>query len=85
MVVVGNSNFMTNGWIKQQLNQDFFVNTVSWLIGDEKSILSIRPKEQQNRRINLSPQQASIITVLALIFFPLSALVAAIITWWKRR
>ena len=85
MVVVGNSNFATNGWIKQQLNQDFFVNTVSWLIGDEKTIFSIRPKEQQNRRINLSPQQASIITFLALVVFPLGALLTAIIIWWRRR
>jgi ABC-type uncharacterized transport system involved in gliding motility auxiliary subunit len=85
MVVIGNSNFATNGWFQQQLNGDVFLNSVGWLASDEEKILSIRPKEAKNRRLNLTTQQAGIIGWLALLIVPALGFLAAIITWWKRR
>ena len=85
MVVFGNGIFATNGWFQQQLNGDIFLNAVDWLTGEEGQILSIRPREPTDRRINLSPFQAGIISWLAIRIMPLLGFAIAGIIWWRRR
>ena len=85
LVVFGNSTFATNGWFEQQLNGDVFLNSVNWLAGGDEQTLSIRPKEPKNRRINLTPLQAGLISWLALLIVPLFGFVLAALTWWRRR
>jgi ABC-type uncharacterized transport system involved in gliding motility auxiliary subunit len=84
MIVIGNSNFATNGWFQQQLNGDVFLNSVRWLADEEAKVLSIRPKEAKNRRLNLTVIEAGIIGWLALLIIPALGFFAAITTWWKR-
>lgn len=84
MVVIGNGNFATDGWFQQQLNGDFFVNTLAWLGNQDDRTLSISPKEVTNRRINLSGFQASLITWLAIIIIPALGFTVSIVTWWQR-
>ena len=85
LVVIGSATFATNGWLRQQLNGDVFLNSVNWLVNKDKSILSISPKEPTNRRINLSLMQATIIAWTALLIMPLLGLTAAGLIWWKSR
>lgn len=85
LVVIGNSTFATDGWFEQQLNGDVFLNSVEWLSNREQPILSIRAKEAQNRRINLTPFQANLIFALSIIILPLLSLILAAVTWWRRR
>lgn len=85
LVVIGNTTFATNGWFKQQLNEDMFLNTIEWLVGESEEILSISPKEPKNRRLNLTVEQANILGWLALVLVPLGGFLVAIITWWRRR
>lgn len=86
LVVVGSSNFITNGQFQQQLNGDLFTNSVSWLSKqDAPQQLSIRPKEAKNRRINLQAAQANILGITALGLVPLIGFVAAATLWWMRR
>lgn len=85
LVVFGNSAFATDGLIEQQLNGDVFLNSVSWLSKQDEQLLSIRPKEPKNRRINLTPQQAGILGLTALGFVPLVGFGTAVILWWRRR
>ncbi|NES85222.1 MAG: ABC transporter [Moorea sp. SIO2B7] len=85
MVVFGSSTFATNGWFEQQLNGDVFLNSVDWLANDEEKTLSIRPKQQKNRRINITPLEAGIIGWMALLIMPLLGLISAGIAWWRRR
>ncbi len=85
LVVIGNSSFSTNGWFEQQLNGDVFLNSVSWLSNRDNRALSIRPKEQKNRRLNLSPIQAGILGWTGLFIMPLLGLTTAGIMWWRRR
>ncbi|ELS02505.1 ABC-type uncharacterized transport system involved in gliding motility, auxiliary component [Xenococcus sp. PCC 7305] len=85
LVVFGNGTFATNGWFQQQLNGDIFLNSIDWLTGDESQTLSIRPREQTNRRINLSPLQAGIISWLAIRIMPLLSFAIAGTIWWRRR
>ena len=85
LIVVGNSTFATNGWFKQQLNGDFFLNSVSWLVNEDDSSLSIRPREAVDRRLNLTPLQGRILFWLAIVIMPLIGLIGAGVTWWRRR
>jgi len=85
MVVIGNSTFATNQWFGEQLNGDVFLNSVQWLAATEEQPLSIRPKEPKKRRIILNSLQASLISWLSLVIFPLLGIGLAIATWWRRR
>ncbi|BAB77987.1 GldG family protein [Anabaena sp. FACHB-709] len=85
LVVIGNSEFVTNTIFQQQLNGDVFLNSVTWLSQQDQQPLSIRPKEPKNRRMNLSTSQANLLTLSSLFVLPLLGLVTAATIWWKRR
>ncbi|HBL62523.1 MAG TPA: ABC transporter, partial [Cyanobacteria bacterium UBA8803] len=82
LIVYGNSNFASDGWFDQQLNSDVFLNSVSWLSNRNEKTLSIRPKAQQNRRINLTPVQAALLGWTAVGIMPLIGFTAAGVIWW---
>lgn len=84
LVVFGDSNFAINGLFEQQLNGDIFLNSISWLSKHDDQILSIRPKQQQNRRINLTPEQKLALSWSALLM-PLLGFMTAGVIWWLRR
>ncbi|MDJ0697757.1 Gldg family protein [Mastigocoleus sp. MO_188.B34] len=86
LVVIGDSDFATNGLFGQQLNGDIFLNSVTWLSQvDDEQALSIRPKEQKNRRLNLTSTQSFIVSSTSVIVLPLLAFVTAGFLWWLRR
>ena len=85
LIVIGNSSFTTNGWFDQQLNRDVFLNSVSWLSNRDEQTLSIGPREQKNRRINLTGLQGGLLGWTALFIMPLLGLTTAGILWWQRR
>lgn len=85
MVVIGNSSFATDGLFDQQLNGDVFLNSVSWLSKQDSLTLSIRPKEATNRRFNMTVTQQILLTLLALVVFPLLGLIGAGTLWARRR
>ncbi len=86
LVVIGNSDFITNSQFQQQLNGDIFINSVGWLSKQDASQqLSVRPKEAKNRRINLQAVQANILSLTALCFVPLIGFASAVVLWWLRR
>lgn len=85
LVVYGNSNFVTDGVFDQQLNSDVFLNSVSWLSKRDDKTLSIRPKEQKNRRIEITSIQAGLLGWTALAIMPLFGFGAAGVMWWIRR
>ncbi|MBE9046902.1 Gldg family protein [Pleurocapsales cyanobacterium LEGE 10410] len=85
LVVFGSSTFATNGWFEQQLNGDILLNSISWLLRENRDALTLRPQEPANRRLNLGFMQATIISWLALRIMPLIALIAGAWLWWRRR
>ena len=86
LVVIGDSDFVTNGLFQQQLNGDVFLNSVTWLSQlDDSQTLSIRPKEPKNRRLNLAPTQSLILSSISVIVLPLFAFATAGFLWWLRR
>ncbi|MEH2136511.1 GldG family protein [Nostoc sp.] len=85
LVVLGNSNFATDGLFQQQLNGDVFLNSVTWLSQQDQQPLSIRPKEPKNRRISLTTTQGNFLILSSLLILPLIGFAIAVIIWWKRR
>ncbi|HXZ13110.1 MAG TPA: Gldg family protein [Candidatus Sulfotelmatobacter sp.] len=84
LVVIGNSGFAANQWLSQQRNGDLFFNTINWLVQDE-NLISIRPKTQLNRRVNLTAGQASALKWLDLVLLPGVVILSGVYIWWKRR
>lgn len=85
LVVLGTSQFATNGWFQQSLNGDVFLNSVSWLSQGEEETLSIRPKLVTNRRLAMTLPEGRLLLVMALIIFPLFGFFVGGILWWIRR
>jgi ABC-type uncharacterized transport system involved in gliding motility auxiliary subunit len=84
IVVTGTSNFPINAYFPQQGNGNLFLNMVSWLAQDE-DLISIRPKQSDDRRIMLSQSQLSSVKLLAVYLLPGIALFVGIIVVMKRR
>jgi ABC-type uncharacterized transport system involved in gliding motility auxiliary subunit len=84
VVVVGDSDFAANGGLGIQGNRDLFMNTVGWL-SQQENLISIRPKEADDRRITLTSTQQSNITWLSLLIIPGFVFGTGVLTWWRRR
>ena len=84
LAVFGDSDFVTNGFLGIPGNRDLFLNTVNWL-AQQENLISIRPKDPQDRRVSLTADQAKLIFWLAIVIIPGFILAAGVQTWWRRR
>jgi ABC-type uncharacterized transport system involved in gliding motility auxiliary subunit len=84
VAVVGDSDFVANGSLGVSGNKDLFMNTIGWL-SQQENLISIRPKEPDDRRITLTATQQSNITWLSLLIIPGFIFGSGIYTWWRRR
>jgi len=83
-VVVGSSNWVTNNYVRFQGNKDLFLNMMNWLSSDE-DLISIRPKEPEDRRLNMSGRQVSVLFYTSMIFLPLIVIASGFAVWARRR
>lgn len=84
LVVVGDADFASNQLLLQGMNQDLFLNTLAWLVGEEDQI-AVRPNEARAGGLELSMAQGVLVWFLALAGIPGLAVVGAISTWSRRR
>ncbi len=84
VVVVGDSDFAMNNYFRKGANGDLFLNMVSWLAEDE-DLISIRPKDQENRSVQLTRARGKSLFWLAMIFMPAAVLIAGVAVWLRRR
>jgi ABC-type uncharacterized transport system involved in gliding motility auxiliary subunit len=84
LVVIGDSDFASNGVLKFQRNADLFLNSVNWL-AEEEDLISIRPKSATNRSVTMSESQQRTFFWLSVLFMPLAVIGSGIYIWWKRR
>jgi len=85
-VVIGSSTWATNSLAgsRQLGNRDLFSNMVNWLASDEE-LISIRPKEAEERPLNLTTQKLNAMFWLSVVIFPLGVVGFGLAAWWKRR
>jgi ABC-type uncharacterized transport system involved in gliding motility auxiliary subunit len=83
-VVVGSSSWVANRFIAFNGNSDLALNAINWLSSDE-DLISIRPKEQEDRRITMTRAQLNWVRATSQFVLPLVVVIAGVFVWWKRR
>lgn len=85
VVVVGDSEFITNGVVPEGPgNATFLVNTFRWLVGDDDR-LSVVGRPTTIRRLALTEEDTGMIRWVALGLGPLCVLLAGAAVWTTRR
>ncbi|MFN8059119.1 MAG: Gldg family protein [Vicinamibacterales bacterium] len=82
--VFGDSDFASNGAVGIQGNRDLFVNVVNWL-AQQENLISIRAKDPEDRRVNMTADQQFRTAILTVLLIPAIVFVAGIAKWWQRR
>jgi ABC-type uncharacterized transport system involved in gliding motility auxiliary subunit len=83
-VAVGSSGFAANNFLGFNGNRDLVLNMINWLSSDE-DLISIRPKDPEDRRLSLNRAQMNVILYSSVILMPLMVILAGVSVWWKRR
>jgi len=83
-VVVGSSSWVANSFVGFNGNRDLALNAANWLASDE-DLISIRPKEPEDRRITLTKAQMNWIRITSQFLLPLLVVLGGVRVWWRRR
>jgi len=84
IAVFGDSDFVANRYYSLSGNGNFFLNTVNWLT-EESDLISIQPKTQSPRTIQLTPSQGRMIFFVSVILLPLLVVLVGLSVWIRRR
>ncbi len=83
-VVVGSSAWAANSFIGFNGNRDLAMNVMNWLASDE-DLISIRPKDRDDRRITMTRGQLNWVGITSLGLLPLGIVITGVSVWWRRR
>ncbi len=83
-VVIGSSSWAANRFLGFNGNGDLALNAMNWLSSDE-DLISIRPKQQEDRRITMTRAQLILVRTVSQFVLPLLVIIAGTMVWWKRR
>lgn len=84
LAVVGDSDFLKNRYYGLSGNGNFGANIINWLT-EEADLISIQPRTQNPRTINLSPSQMSVMRFVVLYLLPFGTLGLGVYIWLRRR
>jgi ABC-type uncharacterized transport system involved in gliding motility auxiliary subunit len=83
-VVVGTSRWISNNFLAFNGNRDLYMNMLNWLSSDE-DLIAIRPKDPEDRRLNMNAQQVTMLFYGSVVGLPLLMALAGFAVWWRRR
>ncbi|WP_321474239.1 Gldg family protein [uncultured Paludibaculum sp.] len=83
-IVVGSSDWVSNYALGFGGNRDLVMNMLNWLTNDE-DLISIRPKDPEDRRIQLTGAQMLMVRMVSQFLIPIFVIVFGIMVWWRRR
>jgi len=83
-VVSGSADLISNAILGFNGNRDLFLNMMNWLSSDE-DLIAVRPKDPEDRPVELTPAQLQMIFYLALVVLPLAVVLSGFGVWWRRR
>lgn len=84
LAVYGDSDFASNTYYNLSGNGNLFLNTINWLT-EEEDLISIQPKTQTPRAIQLTPSQGRLLFFVCVLILPLAVLITGISVWMSRR
>jgi ABC-type uncharacterized transport system involved in gliding motility auxiliary subunit len=84
LVVLGSTLMAANQALPMSYNVDFVLNAFSWLFEDE-NLISIRAKDPEAGKVDLSAAAGRVIFLLTVIALPLLISVGGIVIWVRRR
>jgi len=84
LVVVGDSDFLTNGQLANAGNANLAANLVNWL-GKKEESLGIAPRQPEQVSLVLSASQLRAIMLVSLVGLPALGIVLGLAVWWRRR
>ena len=85
VVVIGDADFISNGYINAaQANATLIRNTIAWA-GAQDALISLPLPEPVDRQIFLTDDQSALIFYSCVIGLPLLFVVTGIVVWWRRR
>jgi gliding motility-associatede transport system auxiliary component len=84
VAVIGDSDFIGNGYLGIEGNRDLFLNTVNWL-AQQESLIAIRPKEASDRRLTMTANHVMGVLWMSLLIVPALVIGAGVFAWWRRR
>ena len=84
LAVFGDSDFISNAFLRRSGNRDLFLRTLAWLLGEEEAtVVAIAPRE--NRRMELTEGTRAAMYLVNLGVLPLIPVVAGIIVFLRSR
>lgn len=83
-IIFGDSDFLANRIIHNNLNKDLAMNSVAQLMED-KDLISIRPKEPKGTKLEMTNQGFMILLIGFLVPIPLLMFFTGGFFWWRRR
>lgn len=84
VVVIGDTDFLSNSHLGHGANLDFIIKTMNWLAEDDQ-LITISPKTAADLTLKLSATYTSIIGLFFLIGLPLILFSSGAYIWFKRR
>ena len=84
VAVVGDSDFAANFALGISGNRDLFLNIVNWA-AQQETLISIRPRDPEDRRLTLSASQFAAVKWFALLLLPAAVWGAGFWSWSRRR
>ncbi|MGH7357763.1 MAG: Gldg family protein, partial [Candidatus Rokuibacteriota bacterium] len=85
IVLIGDSDFASNGFLNLSGNRDFFLNTLSWL-AEEENLIAVRPKEASRPNpVFLTAAQGQVLFLVPVVVVPLAMIVAGGVVVARRR
>ncbi len=84
VVIIGDSDFLSNAYLANGGNLQLGLNIMNWLAGDEQ-LINIPGRTAPDAALNLSHRASSAIGLGFLILLPLMLAVTGLFVWYRRR
>ena len=84
LAVVGSADLANNQFVRAAGNETLFLASVAWL-AERAQLISVPPKEPQQRNLTLSSGQTRFIKILTMGVMPLVIAFVGFLVWFRRR
>ena len=85
LVVVGDSLFLSNGYIENMAHRDFATYAVNWLLARNELLVGVAPRPIKEYKLTMSQSQRRTVSWILLGAMPGSVLFMGTLVWFRRR